>query len=434
MRGDDSKASLRTLIVFGGISWCLYAAIAWLSQWYGVETPGTDRPILAVCGLLGMLSIAYLAALRAAVRLEGHRELLATILVFAAAFRATLLLTEPFQEIDLYRYVWDGQTTVAGVSPFRYSPLQVRTAQRGKSNDEDLSKLVRLRDGSSAVGTILSRVHFAELPTAYPPTSQAVFALAALTTPHDSDVATHLVVIKSWILLFDFGVLWGLIAILRLTGKPIGWAVAYGWCPLVIKEFANSGHLDSISVCLTTWAVYFLLRGLFEETLRSTSSWRWTMLSAAMLAFAVGAKLYPVVLVPLFAIATVRKLGWKPVIGSAAVFSVIVLILAAPFRPLGDPATVGVVQLATPSKNARDHAVIRRPADFDLQPPVPQTPSDSVSPSPLDATLPPIVLFHGTRSLQPPIQPVEGDTSESPGNSRTRFSTGDPQSGLRAFL
>ena len=354
MRVHEPKPTLSLLIVLGLISWLLYAAFAWCCQWFGPNIPGTDRPIIAGWSLLVVLFLAHLVALRVAIRTEGHRDLLATILIFAAAFRALLLFTEPFQEVDLYRYIWDGHSTIAGVSPFRYAPQQVRTARIHESNSDDLNRLVRLRDESPAVRQILMRVHFGELPTVYPPTSQAVFAVAAMTTPADAEVATHLTIMKAWILLFDFGAMCGLIVILRFVKMPIGWSVAYGWCPLVIKEFANSGHLDSIAVCLTTWAVVLFLRALFADRPASPRGRICLLASAVTLALAVGAKLYPVVLVPLFACSAWRMLGWKPVAASAVVFTTIVLLLASPFlrdakRPAEDtvaPPTTRAIQSA----------------------------------------------------------------------------------------
>ena len=51
-------------------------------------------------------------------------------------------------------------------------------------------------------------------------------------------------------------IIWfGAVLVLRLltqTGRHRGWAIAYGWCPLVIKEIANSGHLDALATCSMT--------------------------------------------------------------------------------------------------------------------------------------------------------------------------------------
>jgi hypothetical protein len=263
--GDFSKpkTGLTTLIALGVLSWVIYAAFSWLSRDFGYETPGPQRPILVVLALLAVAFLLHLPALYAAIRADGHRDLVPAIWVFAIAFRATLLFTEPFQEVDIYRYVWDGQAARAGVSPYRYSPTQVRAADARDPLPDDLRRLVALRDSDPTIATVLARIHHSDLTTVYPPVSQAVFAAAAATTPGGVNLRTHLAVMKSWVTAFDLLTLFLLIRILRHLGKPVGWAVAYGWCPLVVKEFANTGHLDSIAVCLTTAAVYFALKAFY---------------------------------------------------------------------------------------------------------------------------------------------------------------------------
>jgi hypothetical protein len=47
-----------------------------------------------------------------------------------------------------------------------------------------------------------------------------------------------------------------------LTGRHLGWSLAYAWCPLAVKEVANTGHLDSIPVFLTVLAVHFGVKPL----------------------------------------------------------------------------------------------------------------------------------------------------------------------------
>jgi hypothetical protein len=328
---DSPKSGLTTPIALGATSWLIYAAISWLSRDYGYETPGSERPILTVLVLLSVAFLCYLAALRAAVRADGRRDLVLVIWLFAIAFRATLLFTEPFQEIDVYRYIWDGRTATSGVSPYRFSPSQVRSADARDPLPDDLQRLVILRDSNPHIATILSRIHYGELTTVYPPVSQAVFAAAAATTPRNANLRTHLAVMKCWITAFDLVTLHLLILILRHVGKPVGWSVAYGWCPLVVKEFANSGHLDSIAVCLTTAAVYFALKAFFpseaaainnRDNDRPRRSFQIASASV-LLGLAIGAKLFPVVLAPLLFVTAVRRSGWRTAVAAGLTAGVV---------------------------------------------------------------------------------------------------------------
>jgi len=331
---SERKTGLTSLLVTGVASWLLYMAFSWVSRDFGYETPGPERPILLVLSLLVVAFACSLLALRAALRADGHHDLVTVIWVFAVAFRATVLLTEPFQEIDLYRYIWDGHATTAGVNPYRYSPSQVRSADRRQRLPRDLRRLAELRDTNPAVATILSRIHYEELTTVYPPVSQAVFAITAAATPRGATVKTHLVAMKLALTAFDLLTLFLLIRMLRHLGMPVGWAVAYGWCPLVVKEFANSGHLDSIAICLTTASLYFALTAFFPaasagrgatggtaEEHHSPIRGRPVMVAGLFLGLAIGAKLYPVVLAPLLFVTAWRRAGGRWAVCAASVAS-----------------------------------------------------------------------------------------------------------------
>ena len=243
--------------------------------------------------------------------------------------------SRPIQEVDIYRYLWDGEVTVAGVSPFRFSPQQIRDAQTAEALPDDLAALVSLRDDSPAVAEVLARVHYPELPTIYPSVSQACFAAAALTTPREADVWQRVAIMKAWFLALDMGVIGVVILLLRFARMPWGWSVAYAWCPLVMKEFANSGHLDVIAVLLTVLALYFV--ALARERLGGDGGgqrggWESTV-AVVLLGLAVGAKLYPIVLAPLLALIWIRQFGAKQVAGPAVAFAATVGLVLWPMLP-----------------------------------------------------------------------------------------------------
>lgn len=330
----------------GGLLWIIFAAVGWLSREFAWHEPAAERPILAVIALFSAAFGCYFIAMGIVAKGLPERQL-PTIIVFSVAFRALLLFSEPILEVDAYRYLWDGRVTVSGVSPFRYSPRQILTADRSTQLPEDLRELAELRDSSEPLRSVLGRIHFADLTTVYPPVSQGVFALAAFSTPDSASVSTRLVVLKAWIIAFDIGTLLLLIRILRLTSLPESWAAAWGWCPLVLKEFANSGHLDSIAVCLTTLSVLLALRGLWPETEVSTrAGTRLAVSAAVVLALATGAKIYPIVLAPWLLLRCRRQLGIMQtavIAGSLAFVVALVLgpmLLTAPVRVDSQPASV----------------------------------------------------------------------------------------------
>jgi hypothetical protein len=337
--------ALLALAALSGGSWIIYVAVTLSGQSLYEEGTG-DHSLLTVLGLFALAFVLYLMSLRAALCAVQDNRLLMVIVVAAVVFRLTMLFSDPIEEIDLYRYLWDGVATTSGVNPFRYSPDQVLAATGTDPLPEDLARLTARRDGSSEVETVLRHVHFGELPTIYPPVSQVVFAAATALMPSDACLWARMVVMKAVFVGFDLGTVFILLRLLTFVGKPIGWSVAYAWCPLVLKEFANSGHLDALAVFLTTLSVYFAVRALYSEGEPCSSTHRMKSLVAAsfFLALAVGAKFYPVVLAPLLFGAALRQLGWRNAAASFAVFLVGVVVVTWPMWPRESAASREVIQ------------------------------------------------------------------------------------------
>jgi hypothetical protein len=358
----------------------IYLGILCLSPRFQPPASLQSRPILAVLALFGLATGVYLVAIRVALRATQDLWLEVAIFATSLAFRLILLPSTPIQEVDVYRYLWDGATLQQGISPYRFAPAEVRSAMRaipdaaGRFAEGDISSepaveaarkassrgagqgglssglarsgqadaqppLDRLADrarSSPALQEILDRVHFAELPSVYPPVSQAVFVAATVTTPDTVSVAGRILVFKIWLLGFDMGTLLLVMALLRRHARPPGLSLLYGWCPLVIKEFANSGHLDAIAVMLTTGSIVLVLwhPASTHRCKRPVVS----LAAAVMLALAIGAKLYPVILAPWFAAVIARRCGWRwlPVAGLAWTLSV-----AAVLFPMLRPAVPG---------------------------------------------------------------------------------------------
>ena len=323
-----------------------------LSSSFTGELPLHDRPIPAVLATWGVHAAAYLAAIPLAVRLGARRSAVWWVLGPSLLMRAMLLPTAPILEIDLYRYIWDGHVTEAGVSPFWYAPEDVRSAIDFGTDDPKLRALARTAEQSEGLRAILRVVHFGELTSPYPAVSQAVFYAAAVATPNDLSVGEHLFAMKVAIVVFDVGTLLLLMRLLIKTGLPVGWAIAYGWCPLVLKEFANSAHLDSIAVFFSLWAVSLCVprRGATISLLRWTGA-------AGVLALAVGAKIYPLVFGPVLIARCLRQSGWRATAVASVAFVTTTGVLFAPMITprLGDRAI--------------EESQVRSPTTYALAPP-----------------------------------------------------------------
>lgn len=190
---------------------------------------------------------------------EDAGKVLGVILVFAVLFRLIALPGIPLFEDDMHRYLWDGKVWASGINPYFYPP--------------DDFFVEHLRD-ENWVG-----INFKFVPTIYPPLAQFIFKGAYLLAPNSA------VFLKSVFFLFDCGIIGGLVWLLKRRNLPISHVVIYAWNPLIIKEFANSGHLDVVCVFFVVLFCAFVLKDN-------------RVLAAAALGLAILSKLYPLVLLP----------------------------------------------------------------------------------------------------------------------------------------
>lgn len=319
MRRDATTAALG-LAAAGSLA--VYGLLFAMGPRYALSVPVSERPLLLVIVLYLLACAIYFATLPIAIR--APRSKLVVVVGAAIAFRLVLLGSPPYQEIDIYRYLWDGAVVAEGISPYAYPPERIVDGLGGFLSGDDSPALERLLEKvreQPALEEIVRTIHYGELTSPYPPVSQVVFAAAAITSPASWEAQSRLVWLKAWLTLFDVATLLAVIDLLRTCRMPLGWAIAYGWCPLVLKEIAGSGHLDSIAIGLATVALAMAARAL-----RDPHRWRLGVGAAVLLGLGVGAKLYPVVLALLLAAALWRRLGWR-VAGLGAVGFLVTVVL-----------------------------------------------------------------------------------------------------------
>lgn len=253
----------------------LHILLAVISIGFAYDSPLSQQPIWALVLIeVGAGAIFFVSILVLRRSEPKPRCLLGWIISVGIVLRIVTMWSVPGLEYDYYRYLWDGAVLANGMSPFRYSPLQV-----SEGSEHVPPKLRELGEES---GEVLSRVSFPHLRTIYPPAAQSVFVAAYLIKPWS------LHGLRLILLLFDLATLAVLIAALRdLRLSPLMIAV-YWWNPLVILELYNSPHLDVTAVAMAVAAVLLAGRKKFFA-------------ASLMLALAVGVKLWPVVLFPVIA-------------------------------------------------------------------------------------------------------------------------------------
>jgi alpha-1,6-mannosyltransferase len=193
------------------------------------------------------------------------RPALWIIVAGAVIFRLTLYSLTPSLSTDIQRYRWDGRIQNAGWNPYSLAP--------------DDPRLAYLRDPGWAI------MPGPEIPSMYPPLSQLVFRVGARFLP--GTIAFKLPFVLADLLVLAMLAKW-------LQSYPDGnYRLAiYAWNPLVIVEFAASGHNDALAIAAMVAALAMIKKRPGASALT---------LTAGSLA-----KLFPVTLLPL----ALRLSGW----------------------------------------------------------------------------------------------------------------------------
>ena len=246
----DIKTAI-VLVLLGGVSVVLYRA--------GLSASGVSG-IRFFMKIAFVQSAIYLLAAWIVVRARSSNSTLLIAVAFAIVFRLSILFAPPYLSDDIYRYVWDGRVQAAGINPYRYIPAAPELAHL---RDETIYPKINRKDWAHTI---------------YPPVAQVVFFL----TTRISESVTWM---KATMLLFELVAFWAAAQLLALLGRPRQLLLMYAWHPLVVWEFAGSGHVDAISIAFIALA---LLAWQRKSDLGAGFS----------LACATLVKLFPVVLVP----------------------------------------------------------------------------------------------------------------------------------------
>ena len=259
-----------------------------------------DEHVVEVVAVALAAGVVYLAAAWLAGSLRNSTRFAAAIILLAAVlFRLTLFDLPPSLSDDLYRYQWDGQLQLAGDNPYLVTPEARRLP-----------------------GQTRPQLPAAAYTTAFGPVPQLLFLLTA----HVDGVPAF----KLLMVMFDLASLLLVMALLRARSLPLERALIYGWCPLVVIEFAGSGHSDSILIFGILLACWLMMRNR-------------AVLSSLPLAAAVMAKWFPAMLLPVF----VRRSGWRGLV----VFAAAVALGFLPYLDAGWNLIAGVRSYAESWRN-----------------------------------------------------------------------------------
>ena len=263
--------------------------------------------------------VIYLAVLFALERTAENRATFWLILAGALMFRLTLAPLEPSLSSDIHRYRWDARVQEAGWNPYGVRP--------------DDPRLARLRDAH------WPEIPGRDIPTVYPPLAQLVYQLTWRVLP--GPVGSKLPFLLADLLVVSLLAGW-----IRSTRGRNHQLAVYAWNPLVVVEFAASGHNDALALAGVLAALLIIRRQPMVSTLALTA--------AAMV------KAFPAVLVPLWLRRTGwprTAAGWVNALGAAALAAA----CAWPFRSAWRliPATLAYYQSRWQNNNASLYSLVR---------------------------------------------------------------------------
>ena len=303
---------------------------------YGVAMGfiATRRDLRSV-GMLGIgaLVVAGLVVGWLAARMSREQESLVTgtgpsttwIVALALGVRLAFLLPATGFSDDFHRYVWEGRVVLAGENPYTHAPSD--------------PVLESLRDAET-----WPKVTHADVPAAYPPLAQGVFAIAAATPWPSAFLRT---------LFLGCELLATLLLVRRVAGRSDSrpTLLLLAFAPLAIVEYAGSSHFDSLAILLV------VIAWLAAQDRRPLGA-------VAVLALATLAKPFPVFLLPLL----LRRGKW---VAQLAIFAGSIVAAHLPFLADGLPYAGLVRYAAEWSFNAplfpavRDVCAVVRDLAFD---------------------------------------------------------------------
>jgi alpha-1,6-mannosyltransferase len=234
--------------------------------------------------------IVYLIALYGFDHTRASRASFILLIFAALVFRVTLWPMEPTLSDDLQRYRWDAKVQANGFNPYTIAPRDPRLAY--------------LRDHYYDI------MPGKEIPTIYPPATELLYRATWMFVSGPTAFKVPFAAADVLVLL--------LLAWMFRDEKDRVFRVAiYAWNPLVIIEFAASGHNDVL-------AVLGIVGGLALVKKRHA-------LASGSIALAAMAKVFPAVLLPVW----IRRAGWpekRPGWWAAALVAVTSILVLLPYR------------------------------------------------------------------------------------------------------
>jgi 4-amino-4-deoxy-L-arabinose transferase-like glycosyltransferase len=272
----------------------LFYPIEALLPWAWVHAHRDTPAGLANVGIWLALAAVLLGAWGWALRATGRlrtadpwivREGFRIILVGLLLLSLILVFSPGFTSQDVFSYIWYGKMAgVYGVSPYTHTPL-----------------FFAWQDPKGW----LQWVYWKNQPSVYGPAwVWPAAALARLAESIDGDIVTYLLThrfLAAGLHIANTVLVWNLAGKLipRSPGARLAATVFYGWCPLVVWEFANNAHNDALMVFWILVAVWCHVKGMAQARHEPRRGLRgWWQAAVVALTLAALVKLIAILLIP----------------------------------------------------------------------------------------------------------------------------------------
>ncbi len=229
-------------------------------------TPRTE--IFQLCVVYFSLYVAFIALYHEVNKIRTA----AFIGVFA---RCIAWLSFPTLSDDIYRFIWDGEMTLYGVSPFSLAPSEFIRSNQFPPFDQ--------------LYPLLNSPNYFSI---YPIVIQISSAFGALAS---NDLYLSSLLIKLPILLAEIGTIWMLPKVLMRLNISPKYSVIYMLNPLLIVDVVANAHFEAVMI----FFIVLCIKLIQDKKMG---------LAGSALALAVGTKLIPVLLFPFLLKAISKKL------------------------------------------------------------------------------------------------------------------------------
>ncbi len=290
------------------------AAMAGLTA-YSVAALGYfDRthPTALIACTIALWVIFALAIL--AIRSVPVRPAIAIILIGSALIGGAAMAGPPNTSTDSARYAWDGIVQNAGISPYRYVPVDDALGTLRPDwlfpapleNADGTHRCLDPRaDPTSSLPSgvpLCSALNRPKVPTIYPAAAEIFFAgVRFITGP-----AAEYWPLQLTGLLMSLAITAMLIVALRRRNLDPRLAALWGWSPIVATEAITNSHIDILGTLLVLVATLLVSRGLRFR-------------GGIALGAAIAIKLIPVIAAP----ALLRRQPGKVIAASIVTFALL---------------------------------------------------------------------------------------------------------------